>query len=260
VRIALFVTCVNDAMFPDTGKATAAILRRLGHDLEFPAAQTCCGQPLVNSGYPRATVPLVERFVRTFAGYDVVVSPSASCVSMVRESYPRLAAEAGGTLEADVEALTPRVLELSQLLLDVLQVEDVGARFPHTVTYHPACHGLRMLHLGDRYQRLLRAVDGLTLLDLPRADECCGFGGTFALKNADTSSAMVASKVDAVLASAAQVLASSDNSCLVNIAGALVRRDPTVRTMHAAEILATTPADGERWRTKLPALAEGGAR
>lgn len=255
MRLALFITCVNDAMVPDTGKATAAIVRRLGHDLQFPTAQTCCGQPLLNSGYPGATLPLLERFVRTFADYDVVVSPSASCVSMVRESYPRLAEQAGGSLPADVAALVPRVLELSELLLDVLRVEDVGAYFPHTVTYHPACHGLRTLHLGDRYERLLRAVDGLTLLDLPRAEECCGFGGTFAVKNADTSSAMVASKVDAVLASSAQVLSTSDNSCLLNIAGALVRRDPTVRTMHAAEILATTRADGEAWRTRLPTRA-----
>ena len=256
MRLALFITCVNDAMAPDTGKATAAVLRRLGYDLELPTTQTCCGQPLLNSGYPRPTMPLVERFVQTFADYDVVVSPSASCVSMVRETYPRLAADAGGTLAADIAALAPRVLELSELLLDVLKVEDVGAYFPHTVTYHPACHGLRSLHLGDRYERLLRSVDGLTLLDLPRDEECCGFGGTFAVKNADVSSAMVGSKVESVLSSGAQVLSTSDNSCLLNIAGALVRRDPTVRTMHAAEILATTRADGEAWRRRLPARAQ----
>jgi L-lactate dehydrogenase complex protein LldE len=256
VRIALFVTCVNDAMFPDTGKATAAVLRRLGHDVEFPAEQTCCGQPLLNSGYPRETQPLVRRFVRAFAEYDLVVSPSASCVSFVHEAHPRLAADAhDATLESDVAALVPRVLDLSQVLLDVLGVSDVGASFPHTVTYHPACHGLRGLQLGDRYERLLRAVDGLTLLDLPAATECCGFGGTFAVKNADTSSAMVATKVDSVLASGAQVLATSDNSCLLHIAGALVRRDPTVRTMHAAEILATTSEGGERWRERLPPIA-----
>jgi L-lactate dehydrogenase complex protein LldE len=243
-------------MFPDTGKATAAVLRRLGHDVEFPAEQTCCGQPLLNSGYPREAQPLVRRFVRAFADYDLVVSPSASCVSFVHEAHPRLAADSrDATLESDVAALVPRVLDLSQVLLDVLDVTDVGAYFPHTVTYHPACHGLRALHLGDRYERLLRAVDGLTLLDLPAATECCGFGGTFAVKNADTSSAMVATKVDSVLASGAQVLATSDNSCLLHIAGALVRRDPTVRTMHAAEVLATTREDGERWRERLPPLA-----
>jgi L-lactate dehydrogenase complex protein LldE len=255
VRVALFITCVNDALFPDTGKATVALLRRLGHRVDFPAAQTCCGQPLFNSGYPRETLPLAHRFVRTFADYDVVVSPSASCVSMVTEHYPHLAEQAGdAVLQRDVTALLPRVLELSQLLVDVLRVTEVGAHFPHTVTYHPACHGLRMLRLGDRYQRLLGAVDGLTLVDLPDATECCGFGGTFAVKNADTSAAMVTAKADAVLASGAEVMATSDNSCLLNIAGALRRRGPSVRTLHAAEILATTRADGEAWRHRLPSL------
>jgi len=257
VRVALFITCVNDAMFPDTGKATAAVLRRLGHDVEFPTAQTCCGQPHLNAGYPRQAVSLLRRFVETFADYDVVVSPSASCVSTVVDGYPRLAeSEGDATLQADVAALTPRVLELSQLLVDRLGVLDVGAAFPHTVTYHPACHGLRVLGLGDRYPRLLRAAEGLTLLDLPDAEECCGFGGTFSVKNAETSAAMVGTKVDHVLETGAEVLVSSDNSCLLNIAGALVRRTRAVRTMHAAEILATTREDGEAWRTRLPALVE----
>jgi L-lactate dehydrogenase complex protein LldE len=257
VRLALFVTCVNDAMFPDTGKATVAVLRRLGHRVEFPMAQTCCGQPLFNSGYPRETMPLVHRFAETFLGYDAVVSPSASCVAMVHEHYPHLAEQTGdAVLQRDVASLLPRVMELSQLLIDTLGVSDVGASFPHTVTYHPACHGLRMLHLGDRYQRLLRATDGLTLVDLPFATECCGFGGTFAVKNAATSSAMVEAKAQAVLTSGAEVLATSDNSCLLNIAGALHRRDAPVRTLHAAEILATTREDGERWRETLLPVAE----
>jgi L-lactate dehydrogenase complex protein LldE len=260
VRVALFITCVNDAMFPDTGKATAAILRRLGLDLQFPSSQTCCGQPHVNSGYPREAISLLRRFVQTFADYDVVVSPSASCVSMVVEGYPRLAGTSGdATLQADVAALVPRVLELSQLLVDRLGVLDIGAAFPHTVTYHPACHGLRTLHLGDRYERLLGAVDGLTLLDLPGAEECCGFGGTFSLKNAETSAAIVATKVDDVLDTGAEVLTSSDNSCLLNVAGALGRRNRAVRVMHAAEILATTREDGESWRTRLPSLAGAGS-
>lgn len=256
MRVALFVTCVNDAMFPDTGKAAVAILRRLGQDVEFPTAQSCCGQPHYNSGYQDEVVPLLRRFVRTFADYDVVVSPSASCIAMVHEYYPSLAEKTGDVaLQADVAALVPRTLDLSQLLTDVMGTDDTGAYFPHTVTYHPACHGLRLLKLGDRYPRLLGNVDGLTLLDLPGAAECCGFGGTFALKNSDTSSAMVATKVDNILASGAQVLSSSDNSCLLNIAGALVRRSEAIRYMHPAEILATTKAEGERWRTSMPALA-----
>jgi L-lactate dehydrogenase complex protein LldE len=260
VRVALFVTCVNDAMFPDTGKATVAILDRLGVSVEFPREQTCCGQPHYNSGYQREAVPLVRRFVRAFADYDVVVSPSASCVSMVHEYHGRLAEVAqDASLAADVAALTPRVVELSQFLVDVLGVDDVGAFFPHTVTYHPACHGLRMLRLGDRYPRLLGNTEGLQLVDLPRADECCGFGGTFALKNADVSSAMVASKADAVLSTNAEVLATTDNSCLLNIAGALARRDRPPRTLHVAEILATTKTGRETWRDRRLGLV-GGAR
>jgi L-lactate dehydrogenase complex protein LldE len=260
MRVALFVTCVNDAMFPDTGKATVAVLRRLGIDVEFPMQQSCCGQPHYNSGHQAETLPLVQRFVRVFNDYDVVVSPSASCVSMVHEYYPSLtAATTDAALQTDVEALVPRVLELSQLLVDRLGVTDVGAYFPHSVTYHPACHGLRMLDLGDRYPRLLGAVEGLTLLDLPGAEECCGFGGTFSLKNADTSAAMVGTKVDNILATGAHVLASTDNSCLLNIAGALVRRTEAIRYMHAAEILATTKLDGDTWRRTMPSLAGAGS-
>jgi L-lactate dehydrogenase complex protein LldE len=260
MRVALFITCVNDAMFPDTGKATVAILRRLGIDVEFPTSQSCCGQPHYNSGYPAETLPLMRRFVRAFSDYDVIVSPSASCVSMVHENYASLAELAGDSaLEADVTAHVPRVLEFSQLLVDRMGVTDVGAHFPHTVTYHPACHGLRLLDLGDRYPLLLRAVDGLDLVELPDAAECCGFGGTFSVKNAETSGAMVATKVDNVLATGAQVLVSTDNSCLLNIAGALVRRTPTMRAMHAAEVLATTRAEGESWRSAAPRLARAGA-
>lgn len=256
MRVALFITCINDAMFPDTGKATVAILRRLGIDVAFPSSQSCCGQPHFNSGYPDETVPLVRRFVHTFADYDAVVSPSASCISMVQENYPALAQRSGDeALVADVASMLPRVLELSQLLVDGLGITDVGAHFPHTVTYHPACHGLRMLGLGDRYPRLLSDVDGLTLVDLPDAQECCGFGGTFSIKNADTSTAMVTTKVDNILSTGAQVLATTDNSCLLNIAGSLVRRTPAMRTMHTAEILATTAEDGESWRTAPPVLA-----
>ena len=256
MRVAMFVTCVNDAMFPDTGKATMAILRRLGVDVEFPLEQSCCGQPHYNSGYQDEALPLLRRFVRAFGDVDLIVSPSGSCVSMVHEYYPSLAAKSGDpALQADVEAIVPRTLELSQMLVDRLGVIDVGAHFPHTVTYHPACHGLRMLDLGDRYPRLLTAVDGLELLDLPDAQECCGFGGTFALKNADTSAAMVTTKVDNILDSGAHVFTTSDNSCLLNIGGALVRRTEAVRFMHVAEILATTKAGGDDWRRTLPALA-----
>jgi L-lactate dehydrogenase complex protein LldE len=238
VRIALFVTCVNDLLFPQTGQAVVRILERLGHQVEFPMAQTCCGQMHANSGYRDEAMPLVRGFVRTFTPYEAVVAPSGSCVAMIRDSYPRLA-EGDPELAAGVAALTPRVYELAELLVDVLGVTDVGASFPHRVTYHPTCHGLRMLRLGDKPLRLLRAVDGLDLIELPGGEECCGFGGTFALKNPGVSSAMLTDKCAAIRGTGAEYLAAADNSCLTHIGGGLSRQDSGVRAVHYAEILAS---------------------
>ncbi|MBX6354272.1 MAG: (Fe-S)-binding protein [Micromonosporaceae bacterium] len=227
MRIALFITCVNDLLFAQTGQAVVRILERLGHQVDFPAEQTCCGQMHANSGYRDEAIGLAERFVRTFQRYDAVVAPSGSCVAMVRESYPRLI---GGAV--------PPVYELSELLVDVLGVTDLGARFPHRVTYHPTCHGLRMLRLGDRPLRLLRAVRDLELVELPGAEECCGFGGTFALKNADVSAAVLADKCAAVRRTGAEYVTAADNSCLMHIAGGLSRADSATKAIHYAEILA----------------------
>jgi L-lactate dehydrogenase complex protein LldE len=237
LRIALFVTCVNDLIFPATGRAVVRILERLGHTVEFPQEQSCCGQMHANSGYRAEALPLVRRFVDTFTPYEAVVAPSGSCVAMVRESYPRLAAP-DPELAARVAALAPRTYELSELLIDVLGVTDVGASFPSRVTYHPTCHGLRMLKLGDRPLRLLRAVRDLELVDLPGDTECCGFGGTFAMKNTDVSSAMLADKCAAIRGTDAQYVAAADNSCLAQIGGGLSRHSAGVRAIHYAEILA----------------------
>lgn len=231
MRIALFITCVNDLMYPATGQAVVRILERLGHTVEFPAEQTCCGQMHANSGYREQALPLVRRFVRAFEPYEAVVCPSGSCVAMVRDAYPRMWPEA-----APVAA---RTYELSELLVDVLGVTDVGAAFPHRVTYHPTCHGLRTLRLGDRPLRLLRSVHGLNLVDLPGGQECCGFGGTFAVKNADVSAAMLADKCDAVAGTGAEFVAAADNSCLAHIGGGLSRRAAATRPVHYAEILAS---------------------
>jgi L-lactate dehydrogenase complex protein LldE len=240
-RASLFITCFNDTLFPQTGRAVVSLLERLGVAIDFPLEQTCCGQMHFNTGYADEAVPLVRRFVRAFADSEVVVSPSASCVGMVRDFYPRVAALSGDArLQDEVEALRPRVLELSELLVDRMGVADVGAFFPHRVTYHPTCHSLRMLHLGDRPERLLRAVKGIELVDLPEARECCGFGGTFAIKNADTSIAMLSDKIRTILDTGAEVCASADNSCLMHIGGALSRQRAGVRPMHVAEILAQT--------------------
>jgi L-lactate dehydrogenase complex protein LldE len=227
VRIALFITCFNDTLFPATGRAVVELLERLGHEVVFPEEQTCCGQMHGNTGYAGDGERLAERFERVFAGEDVIVSPSASCVTYLRDHRP---------------ALQGRLFELSELLVDVLGTEDVGAAFPHRVTLHPTCHSLRLLHVGDRPQRLLRAVRGIDLVDLPDARECCGFGGTFAVKNADTSTAMLSDKLRRILDTGAEVCVAADNSCLMHIGGALRRQRAGVRTMHLAEVLASTEA------------------
>ena len=244
-RAALFITCFNDTMFPETGRAVVALLERLGVEVDFPLEQTCCGQMHFNTGYARETIPLVRRFVRVFADSEVVVSPSASCVGMVREFYPRVAALAGdASLQRELDSLIPRVLELSELLIDRIGVEDVGAFFPHRVTYHPTGHSLRLLRVGDRPLRLLQAVRGIELVELGAAGECCGFGGTFAVKNADTSIAILTDKVRAILDTGAEVCVAADNSCLMHIGGSLSRQRAGVRTMHLAEILAQTDPAG----------------
>src|SRR6201994_1149323 len=241
MRIALFITCLTDTLFPDTGRAVVRLLERLGHQVEFPASQTCCGQMHFNSGYRRESLPMARGFAASFAGCDVVVSPSASCTAMVREYHRQLADEAGDAgLARAVAEIAPRVHDLSTLLVDVLGLTDVGAYFPHRVTYHPPCHSLRMLRVGDAPRQLLSQVRGLDLADLPDADSCCGFGGTFSVKNPDVSAAMCADKVAAVHQSGAEVLCAADNSCLMHIGGALSRQRAGGAVLHLAEILAST--------------------
>ena len=241
MRIALFVTCLADTLFPAVPRATVTLLERLGHEVVFPSGQTCCGQMHVNTGYQADALPVVRHHVEVFEPYDVVVAPSGSCVGSVRHQHARVARRAGDeALAVRAEAVAARTYELSELLVDVLGVEDVGASFPHRVTYHPTCHSLRMLHVDDKPLRLLRNVRGLELLELPSADSCCGFGGTFALKNADTSTAMLADKMRHVVGTGAEVCTAGDSSCLMHIGGGLSRMQTGVRTLHLAEILAAT--------------------
>jgi L-lactate dehydrogenase complex protein LldE len=237
VRIGLFVTCLTDTLFPATGKAVVAVLERLGHQVGFPPGQTCCGQMHFNTGYRREAVPMARGLVAAFRGYEAVVTPSGSCAAMVHEYFPALAAESG---DGELAELGPRTYELSVFLADVLGVTDVGAYFPHRVTYHPTCHSLRMLKVGDAPLRLLRAVRGLDLADLPDAESCCGFGGTFSVKNPDVSAAICADKVAAIHQSRAEVVCAADNSCLMHIGGALRRQRSGVAAVHLAEILART--------------------
>jgi L-lactate dehydrogenase complex protein LldE len=244
MRVALFITCFNDTLFPEVGIATTRLLERLGHTVQFPEAQTCCGQMHYNTGYQREAIPLVRHFVEVCGDAEVVVAPSASCVGMVRELYPKAAALSGDeTLIAAVGDLIPRVDELGEFLVKRMGVVDVGAYFPHRVTYHATCHSLRVLHVGDIPWRLLQAVKGIELVELPNVRECCGFGGTFAVKNADTSVAMLGDKVRSVLDTGAEVVCAADTSCLMHIGGGLHRLRAGVRTLHLAEILANTEED-----------------
>ena len=246
MRVALFITCFNDTLFPNVGIATMRLLERLGHTVVFPEAQTCCGQMHYNTGYQRETIPLVRHFVEVFNTAEVIVAPSASCVGMVRDLYPRAAALSGnGALIESVERLTTRVYELSEFLVKRLELTDVGAYYPHRVTYHPTCHSLRLLHVGDAPLRLLHGVKGIDLVELPGAAECCGFGGTFAVKNADTSLAMLSDKMRCVLDTGAEVLCAADTSCLMHIGGGLHRQRAGVTTIHLAEILAHTESETE---------------
>jgi L-lactate dehydrogenase complex protein LldE len=232
-------------MYPQVAADTVAVLRRLGHDVEVPLAQTCCGQMHINTGYPRQALELVRRYVTTFAEFDLVVAPSGSCIGSVRHQHAEVARQAGEPeLAAAVQELAGRSYELSELLVGVLGVSDVGAFYPHRVTYHPTCHSLRLLRVGDQPLTLLRAVGGIDLVELPDAEQCCGFGGTFALKNADVSGAMLADKLDRVRETGADRLCASDSSCLMHLGGGLSRLHTStaagIETVHLASILAST--------------------
>ncbi|MET1033788.1 MAG: (Fe-S)-binding protein [Arthrobacter sp.] len=247
MRIALFATCIVDAMYPGTARATVAILERLGHEVVFPAGQACCGQMHLNSGYFDEALPVVRNHIEAFAGadYDVAVAPSGSCVASVKHQHPMLARRCGdAALETRARAVGAGTYELSQLLTDVLGVTDaaaqLGSYFPHRVTYHPSCHGLRLLRLEDRQLDLLRSVGGIDVVELPEADQCCGFGGTFSLKNAEVSSAMLADKTAAIDSTGAALCSGGDASCLLHIGGGLSRANSAAGTLHFAEILAST--------------------
>lgn len=240
-RVALFATCINDAMFPATPKAVVQVLERLGCTVEFPKAQTCCGQMSTNSGYFDESVPLVRNYVKAFEGYDYILAPSGSCTGAVREQHPMLARHAKDAgLERAARDAASRTYDFTELLVDVLGVVDVGAYFPHRVTYHPTCHSVRVTKVGDRPYQLLSKVRGLELVDLVDADRCCGFGGTFSLKNPDVSVAMATDKARHVADTGAEYLVAGDNSCLLNISGVLNRGKAGIKPIHLAEVLAST--------------------
>jgi L-lactate dehydrogenase complex protein LldE len=247
MRIALFATCIVDAMYPRVALATVRVLERLGHEVVFPPGQGCCSQMHVNSGYFDDALPVVRNHVQAFsaADYDVAVAPSGSCVASLGHQQPMIA-RAGGdeNLAREAAAVAATTYELSQLLTDVLGVHDAAAQlgswFPHRVTYHPSCHGMRLLRLGDRQKDLVASVGDIDFVELPDAEECCGFGGTFSFKNPDVSAAMAEEKIDNIVSTGAELCTGGDASCLMHLGGAMARRGTGAGTVHFAEILAST--------------------
>jgi L-lactate dehydrogenase complex protein LldE len=239
--VSLFITCLTDTLFPEVGVASLRLLDRLGQEVEFDPEQTCCGQMHGNSGYRDDTLALMKRFLRVFGDQEQIVAPSASCIAMIRHHYPRLAAESGDSgLVREVDSLVGRSYEICEFIVDQLGVVDVGAYYPHRVTYHASCHGLRILRLGERPRRLLSEVEGLELVEMNEPEECCGFGGTFAVKNAPTSAAMLGDKLDSIAGTGAEVCTATDSSCLMHIGGGLRRQGASARAVHIVEILAQT--------------------
>ena len=263
MRIALFATCIVDAMYPEVAQATVSILRRLGHEVTFPEGQSCCGQMHINSGKFAQAEPVIANHVRAFTSteWDVAVAPSASCVASLGHQQPMVATRMGNdALASEAAEVAERTYELTQFLTDVQGVTDaaadLGSYFPHRVTYHPSCHGMRLLRLGDRQSSLVRSVEGIDFVELPLADSCCGFGGTFSVKNPEVSSAMLADKVRTIQATEADVCTGGDASCLLHIGGGMSRFDrtghfdgaPDVTAVHVKET-STTDAQGHTTET-----------
>jgi L-lactate dehydrogenase complex protein LldE len=237
MRVTLFVQCLVDSLYPEVGEAMLTLFGRLGIDVDCPMDQTCCGQPAFNAGYRRAARTAAKRFIRIFDDAEVIVCPSGSCVSMVKHYYPELFADDVRWYDR-ARAVGQRCFELSQFLVDVLRVEDVGAAYRGTVTYHDACHLLRALGVAEQPRRLIRQIRGAELVEMHDADKCCGFGGTFSVKYPHISTAMVDDKVANILASGADTVAGCDISCLMNIQGRLRRLGLPVKTRHLAQLLA----------------------
>jgi L-lactate dehydrogenase complex protein LldE len=237
-KVSLFIPCFVDQLTPEIGMDAARVLSRIGYEIDFPEAQTCCGQPAFNSGYWDDARPVAERFLRVFRHAEAIVCPSGSCTTMVRNFYPELLA--GAALCDEAKSIGSRVFEFSEFLVRMAGVSDTGAYFPHRVAFHDACHALRELHIKQEPRELLRNVQGLDLVEMPRSEECCGFGGTFATKFGMISAAMGDTKAGNAEASGAEYLVSTDPSCLLHIDGILRRRNSRVRTIHIASILART--------------------
>jgi L-lactate dehydrogenase complex protein LldE len=236
VKVALFATCVVDQMFPGVAEATASVLRRYGCEVSFPKAQVCCAQPAMNSGYVDDARRVAAALLDAFDGAEYVVTPSGSCAAMIRHHYGSLF-EGDAARLAQVEQLGERLFELSQFLVNVLEVEQLDGAFPHAVTFHPSCHGARLLGVRQEPLTLLRKVPELRLLPLPNAQDCCGFGGTFAVKLPEISAAIADEKLSHVQSTGARYLVSTDQGCLMHLSGRMQRCGMEVQALHLAELL-----------------------
>lgn len=237
-RVSLFVTCIVDQVFPQVGVAMTEVLERLGYEVDFPEAQTCCGQPAFNTGYVEEARKIAQHFLHVFRDSEYIIVPSGSCTSMIAHHFADVF-QHDPKLLSEVHALEPRVWEFSRFLLDVAGVEDVGARFDGLVTYHDSCHALRELRIKSGPRRLLSKVRGLTLSEMSAAEECCGFGGTFSVKFPDVSGAMARTKIESIQKTGASTIVSVDSSCLMQLQGVIDRAGLPIRTMHLAEVLAS---------------------
>jgi L-lactate dehydrogenase complex protein LldE len=236
VKVSLFITCLVDNFFPSVGEAMVRILHHYGVEVDVPQNQTCCGQPAFNSGYIEEARAVANVLLQAFEHADYVVSPSGSCVGMIHHYYPELFKD-DPVLAEKVRRLIDKTYEFSQFLVNVLGIREMGAVFPYTVTYHPSCHAFRLLGVKEEPLQLLKHVDQLRLVDLPHATDCCGFGGTFAVKMHEISEAMVSEKADHVMETGAEVLVGTDMGCLMNIGGRLRHQGRQIRVMHLAELL-----------------------
>lgn len=236
MKVSIFITCLADTMYPEVGESVVRLLHRYGCEVDFPVGQTCCGQPAFNSGYQDEAREVARNMIRAFEHSDYIVSPSGSCTGMVHHYYPHLFADEPEWLEK-AEELVSKTYEFSQFLVQVLGIEDLGAEFAEKVTYHPSCHAMRLLGVKEEPLRLLNHVKGMEFVELNAKEDCCGFGGTFAIKMADMSEAMVCEKAKNIVATNATVLVGTDMGCLMNINGRLNKEGQTIKVMHLAQLL-----------------------
>ncbi len=236
-KVTLFIQCIIDGIFPEVGFAVVRIFEKLGIEVKCPAEQTCCGQPAFNSGYRKEAKRAAEHFVDVFGDAEAIVCPSGSCVNMVRNHYPELFRDDEKLLET-AKGIGVRTFELTEYLVDILGVEDLGARYDGRITYHDSCHLMRGIGVKEQPRRLIRKIRGAEFVEMNDSDRCCGFGGAFAVKYPEISSAILEDKVNNIIASNAEVVTGCDMGCLMNIQGLLSRKRLPVKTLHIAQLLA----------------------